>query len=160
MKKKTRKTNAVRMLETNGIAYELRTYEVDEHDLSGGYVAREIGFPPSQVFKTLVVRGDKTGVFLACIPSDTELNIKELAMVSGNKRVEMIPVKELSALTGYVRGGVSPVGTRKEYPVYLDSSASQFQVISLSAGIRGCQMLINPKDLSTILTVHHHAITH
>jgi Cys-tRNA(Pro)/Cys-tRNA(Cys) deacylase len=153
MKKATVKTNAVRILEKNGIPCELKKYPVDENDLSGMSVAEAIKFPPAQVFKTLLVQGEKSGVFLACIPVDAELDVKELARLSGNKKVDLVPVKEIQALTGYIRGGVSPVGTKKQYPVYLDESARVWPVISLSAGVRGCQMLMNPGDLSKVVEV-------
>ncbi|MFC1692122.1 Cys-tRNA(Pro) deacylase [Candidatus Latescibacterota bacterium] len=158
MKKKPGKTNAVRLLEKNGIPCELRSYRIDEHDLSAEYVARAIGLPPEQVFKTLVVSGEKTGIFLACIPTDAELDVKELAGISGNKKVELVPVKDIPGLTGYVRGGVSPAGTKKPYPVYMDESAYLFDVISLSAGVRGCQMLINPHDLVKVVEVYREKI--
>jgi len=158
MKKKQSKTNAVRILEKMGIAYELRDYKVDEHNLSGIYVARAIGLPTAQVFKTLVVHGDKTGIFLACIPTDAELDVKELARISGNKKVNLTPVKDIFKLTGYIRGGVSPVGTKKQYTIYLDSNAFAWSFISLSAGIRGCQMLINPEDLGKVVEMKRHNI--
>jgi Cys-tRNA(Pro)/Cys-tRNA(Cys) deacylase len=153
MKKGPVKTNAVRILERNGIVCELREYPVDESDLSGMHVAEVIGFPSRQVFKTLVVRGDKTGILLACIPVDGELDTKELARLSGNKNTDLVPLKEVQKLTGYVRGGVSPVGTTKPYPVYIDESAFIHPVISLSAGKRGCQMLLNPRELERIVEV-------
>ena len=118
-----KKTNAARILESQGVPYETREYEVDADDLSAPKVAQAIGLPPEQVFKTLVARGDKTGVLLACLPGSSELNLKALAKASGNKTVELAPVKDIQNLTGYIRGGVSPVGTKKAYPVYLDSSA-------------------------------------
>ena len=117
------KTNAARMLDRADVHYELREYTVDEEDLSAPHVAEAVGLPPEQVFKTLVVRGDRTGVLLACIPGNGELDLKALATASGNKRVELVPLKEVLGLTGYVRGGVSPVGTRKPYPVFLDETA-------------------------------------
>jgi len=144
------KTNAVRILETAAIHYELREYEVDEDDLSAPRVAEKIGMPPDQVFKTLVARGDRTGVVMACIPANTELDLKALAAASGNKKVELVPVKDVLGLTGYIRGGVSPVGTRKPYPFYLDETADLWDVISVSAGVRGCQMLLAPDDLIRI----------
>ena len=153
MKKKPIKTNAVRILEKQNIQYELCTYEVDESDLSGMHVAGAIGLPPAQVFKTLVVKGDKTGIFMCCIPTDAELDLKECAKISGNKKIDLVPVKEIQGLTGYIRGGVSPVGTKKAYMVYIDSSAYNWPVISLSAGVRGCQMLIDPKKLSLVVDV-------
>ena len=119
------KTNAARMLERAGIRYELLEYEVDVGDMSAPQVAQAIGLPPEQVFKTLVVRGDHSGVLLAVIQGNAELDLMALAAASGNKKVELVPVKDILGLTGYVRGGVSPVGTRKAYPVYLDSSADR-----------------------------------
>lgn len=141
------KTNAVRLLEKQGIQYELRDYEVDESDLGGMHVAQAIGLPPSQVFKTLVAKGDRTGVLVACIPVDSELDLKELARVSGNKKVDLVPLKEVQPLTGYIRGGVSPVGMKKRFPTFLDESAGEYPVISVSAGMRGIQMLVNPEDM-------------
>jgi len=158
MKKNHPKTNAVRFLEKHGVGYELRYYDVDEHDLSAGYVAQAIGFPPPQVFKTLVVHGNSTRILLACIPTDTELDLKELARVSGNKNAELVPVKDIQSLTGYVRGGVSPVGTKKQYPVYMDDSAFAYDTISLSAGVRGCQMLVNPVEFGNVIHVRRCAI--
>lgn len=148
MKKHTAvKTNAVRILETMGIAYELRTYEVDESDLSAPHVAEQIGLPPRQVFKTLVVRGERTGVMLACIPADAELDLKALAAAARDKKADLVPLKEVQGLTGYIRGGVSPVGTKKKYPVLIDASARDWAVIAVSAGMRGCQMLLSPEAL-------------
>lgn len=143
-----KKTNAARHLDSLNINYELKYYEVDENDLSAPSVADKIEMPLEQVFKTLVARGDKTGVILACIPGIGELNLKELAACSHNKKVELVHLKEVQPLTGYIRGGVSPIGTKKAYPVFLDKSAFDFPVISISAGARGCQMLINPEDLA------------
>lgn len=141
------KTNAARILDGLGIIYELREYKADESDLSAESVAEKIGMPPEQVFKTLVVRGDKTGVLLACVPGAAELDLKALAAASGNKKMEMVPLKEVQPLTGYIRGGVSPVGAKKHYPVYLDETALIWSNISISAGIRGCQIVISPEDL-------------
>src|SRR5215467_2224444 len=141
------KTNAARLLDQVGVPYELRHYPVNEEDLSAPHVAQAIGMPPEQVFKTLVVRGDRTGVLLACIPANTELDLKALAAGSGNKKVDLVLVKEVLALTGYIRGGVSPVGTRKPYPLFLDETADLWDVISVSAGVRGCQVLLSPSDL-------------
>ncbi len=142
------KTNAARLLEQAGVRYELREYAVDEQDLSAPHVAQAIGMPPEQVFKTLVARGDRTGVLLACIPGSMELDLKALAAASGNKKVELVPVKEVLGLTGYIRGGVSPVGTKKPYPLFLDETADLWDVISVSAGVRGCQLLLAPGDLA------------
>ena len=141
------KTNAARILDAAGIQYELRSYTVVEHDLSAPLVAAKIGLPPQQVFKTLVARGDRNGVLMACIPAHTELDLKAVAAASGNKKVELVAVKEVLGLTGYIRGGVSPVGTRKPYPFYLDETADLWDEISVSAGVRGTQMLLAPGDL-------------
>jgi len=144
------KTNAARILDSAGVKYELRTYEVDENDLSAPHVAEKIGMPPEQVFKTLVARGDRTGVLMACIPANSELDLRALAAASGNRKVELVPVKDVLGLTGYIRGGVSPVGTRKPYPLYLDETAGLWDIISVSAGLRGCQMLLSPDDLTRV----------
>jgi Cys-tRNA(Pro)/Cys-tRNA(Cys) deacylase len=114
--------------------------------------------PPEQVFKTLVVRGDRTGVLLACIPANSELDLKALAAASGNKKVEMAPLKEVLALTGYIRGGVSPVGTKKPYPVFLEETADLWEVIAVSAGVRGCQMLLAPDGLARVVELRRAAI--
>jgi Cys-tRNA(Pro)/Cys-tRNA(Cys) deacylase len=145
------KTNAARLLDQAGVHYELRQYPVNEEDLSAPHVAQAIGMPPEQVFKTLVVRGDRTGVLLACIPGNAELNLRSLAAASGNKKVDLVPVKEVLGLTGYIRGGVSPIGTRKPYPLYLDETADLWDLISVSAGLRGTQMLLTPVDLARVV---------
>ena len=142
-----KKTNAARILDGLHISYELREYEVDETDLSATNVAAKVGMPPEQVFKTLVARGDKTGVIMACVPGDGELDLKELAAASGNKKVEMITLKEVQPLTGYIRGGVSPLGAKKKYPVFIDETALLYPIIAVSAGIRGCQIMLRPEDL-------------
>jgi len=142
------KTNAARILDGLKFTYELREYEVDETDLSAQNVAEKVGMPDAQVFKTLVVKGDKTGIIMACIPGATELDLKALAAVSGNKKVEMVSLKEVRPLTGYVRGGVSPLGPKKRYPVFLDKSAANWQVIAVSAGVRGCQIILAPEHLA------------
>jgi Cys-tRNA(Pro)/Cys-tRNA(Cys) deacylase len=152
------KTNAARLLDGAGVRYELREYAVDREDLSAPHVAAAIGMPPEQVFKTLVVRGDRTGVLLAAIPGSAELDLKALAAASGNKKVDLVPVREVLGLTGYVRGGVSPVGTRKPYPVYLDETADLWDIISVSAGLRGCQMLVAPDDLARVVEARRCAI--
>src|SRR5438477_1630523 len=155
------KTNAARILDAAGVAYDLREYEVDEDDLSAPRVAGKIGMPPEQVFKTLVARGDRSGVLMACIPASTELDLKALAAASGNKKVELVAVKEVLGLTGYIRGGVSPIGVRKPYPFYLDETAGLWDVISVSAGIRGSQLILAPDDLVRLTngTLHHIAKT-
>ena len=146
-----KKTNAARYLERLQVDYKLVEYEVDESDLSAESVAKKVNLPPGQVFKTLVARGDKTGVLLACVPAGTELDLKAIASVSSNKNVEMVPVKEIETLTGYIRGGVSPLGTKKRYPFYMDESAMIYPFISVSAGVRGCQLFVDPRNLSKIL---------
>lgn len=141
------KTNAARVLEELGIAYELKAYEVDEDDLSAPSVAAKIGLEAAQTFKTLVARGDKTGVLMACLPGDAELDLKALAKVSHNKRVELVALKEVQPLTGYIRGGVSPLGGRKQFPVYLDELCLAYDKIALSAGVRGLQLFLAPAEL-------------
>lgn len=148
-KKKEAKTNAARILDTLGIGYELKTYEVDENDLSAVHVAASVGMPIEMVYKTLVCRGDKNGVVMAVIPGGGELDLKALAAASGNKRVEMVHLKEVFALTGYIRGGCSPLGAKKDYPVFLDESALSQDIIAVSAGKRGEQILLKPADLVT-----------
>ena len=144
------KTNAARILDAANVRYELREYAADKDHLSAPHVAEAIGMPPEQVFKTLVARGDRTGVLVASIPANAELDLKALAAASGNKKVELVAVKEVPGLTGYIRGGVSPVGTKKPYPFYLDETADLWDVISVSAGVRGCQMLVAPDDLARV----------
>ncbi len=149
-----KKTNAARYLDELKIDYKLVEYEIDESDLSAESVASKVGLPAEQVFKTLVVRGDKTGVFMTCIPGNAELDLKTIAEVSGNKKVEMVHVKEIQQLTGYIRGGVSPIGVKKRYPIFLDQSARRFPFISISAGTRGSQIFISPGDLTKILDIN------
>lgn len=145
------KTNAVRLLDQARIPYRLVDYEVDESDLSAESVARKIGLPEAQVFKTLALRGDKTGVLLVLVPAGTELDLKAIASASGNKSCELLPLKEVQPVTGYIRGGVSPIGTKKRFPVYLDQSAESCAEISLSAGVRGTQILLDPARLVPLL---------
>jgi Cys-tRNA(Pro)/Cys-tRNA(Cys) deacylase len=140
------KTNAARILDRLGIAYELREYDVDLEDLSAEAVARKIGLPLDQVWKTLVARGDRTGVLLAVVPGSGALDLKGLARVSGNRKVDTVPLKEVQPLTGYVRGGVTALGCKKDYPVYVDETIELFDVVSVSAGARGTQILIAPGD--------------
>jgi len=141
------KTNAMRLLDAANIAYEIREYDYDESDLSGVHAAEACGVPAEQVFKTLVARGDKTGIGVFCIPVADELDLKRAAAVSGNKKLEMVHVKELLGLTGYIRGGCSPVGMKKKYPTYIDETAILFDYIAVSAGRRGVQMLVEPETL-------------
>ena len=142
----TQKTNAARFLDQMGINYELREYEVDPDDLAAEAVATKIGLPPEQLFKTLVAEGDRQGICMAVVPSDTELDLKALAATSGNRRIQLVPVKELQKLTGYIRGGVTALAAKKAYPVYVDETIELFEVISISAGIRGTQILLAPTD--------------
>lgn len=146
-KKKIQKTNAARILDRLGISYELLTYPVDESDLSAIHVAEVTGIPLAQLYKTLVVRGDRTGIFMAVIPGGAELDLKAAAAASGNKRAEMVHLKEVFDLTGYVRGGCSPLGAKKPYLVYCDESIVQHARICVSAGRRGEQLALAPSDL-------------
>jgi len=148
-----KKTNVARLLDSLKIDYKLVEYEIDESDLSAESVARKVNLPPGQVFKTLVARGDKTGVLMACIPGNSELDLKAMAAVSGDKKVEMVHVKEIQQITGYIRGGVSPIGAKKRYPVFLDESAVTFPFISISAGVRGSQIFVSPGDLIEVLDI-------
>ncbi len=140
------KTNAARLLDQMGIHYELREYEVDPDDLAAETVAGKIGLPPEQVFKTLVARGDRNGICLAVIPGNAELDLKALAAASGDRKIQLVPVKELQALTGYIRGGVTALAAKKDYPVYVDETVELFDVISISAGVRGLQILLTPAN--------------
>ena len=144
------KTNAARLLDTLNIRYELRTYAVDPEDLSAVRVAEKVGLPPAQLFKTLVCRGDRTGVCLAVVPADRELDLKALARARGDRRCDTVPLKEVQPLTGYVRGGVTALAGKRDYPVVLDRSALQWPVISISAGIRGAQLLLAPADYQRV----------
>jgi Cys-tRNA(Pro)/Cys-tRNA(Cys) deacylase len=140
------KTNAVRALDNLGIRYELRDYEVDEADLTAETVARKVGLPSEQVFKTLVCKGDRNGVCLAVVPGDSELDLKALARLTGDRKVETAPLKEVQPLTGYIRGGVTALACKKDYAVFLDETADLFDVISISAGVRGTQVFLSPAD--------------
>ncbi len=141
------KTNVVRILEANKIPHTVHEYEVDENDLSGISVAKKIGAEEDTVFKTLVAHGDKSGPVVFCIPVTADLNLKKAAAVSSNKKVEMLKVKELLPLTGYIRGGCSPVGMKKNFPTYIEETAQMFEKIYVSAGIRGMQVRLTPADL-------------
>jgi Cys-tRNA(Pro)/Cys-tRNA(Cys) deacylase len=154
------KTNAARLLDKLGIRYELREYEVDPEDLAAESVAVKIGLPAEQVFKTLVARGDRNGISMAVIPGDAELELKALASASGDRKVQLVPVKELQALTGYIRGGVTALAGKKDYPVYVDETLELFDLISVSAGIRGVQILLAPAEFlratkATIASLSH-----
>ena len=148
---KTQKTNAVRLLESSNITHSTLTYDVDESDLSGITVANKIGVEPEKVFKTLVTRGEKTGINVFCIPVTEELNLKKAAAVCGDKKIEMIKEKELLPLTGYIKGGCSPIGMKKHYPTFIDETAKLFDEISISAGIRGMQIMVKPNDLLEVV---------
>ena len=151
--KKLIKTNAARILDQNRIEYELISYEVDENDLSAENVAAKCNMPVEQSVKTLVLRGDKTGIIVACIPGDAAVDLKKLADVSHNKKVEMVPMKEILSLTGYIRGGVSPLGMKKEYPIYMEEIVLLYDEIILSAGQRGLQLKLDPKLLLQVLPI-------
>src|SRR5215468_7278837 len=140
------KTNAVRLLDQMRISYELLEYVVDPEDLAAETVAAKIGLPAEQVFKTLVARGDRNGVCMAVIPGDQELDLKALATAAGEKKIELVPVKELQALTGYIRGGVTALAAKRDYPVFVDETIELFDVISISGGMRGVQTLIASAD--------------
>lgn len=141
------KTNAMRRLDAAKIPYEVKEYEVDENDLSGVHIASQIGLPFEQVFKTLTAKGDKSGVIVFCIPVDREIDLKKAAVVTGNKKVELLHVKDLLATTGYIRGGCSPIGMKKNFPTYIEESALNFDKITVSAGVRGAQLLLSVHDL-------------
>ncbi len=140
------KTNAARFLDSLGIAYELRDYEVDPQDLSAERVASKIGLPPEQVFKTLVVRGDRSGICMAVVPGNAEVDAKALARFSGDRKVEMAPLKDVQPLTGQLRGGVTAIAQTRGYPVYVDETIELFDIVSVSAGVRGTQILLSPTD--------------
>ena len=145
------KTNAVRLVQQAKIPCSEHFYDFDEKDLSGIHAAEALGFPPEQVFKTLVARGERTGIHVFCIPVCCELDLKKAAKAAGDKKIEMVPVKELLALTGYIRGGCSPVGMKKKYPTYFDETAILWDTIAVSAGERGHQMLLPPQPLAALV---------
>lgn len=146
-KKNAEKTNAARLLDKAGIAYSLIPYEVDENNLAAGHVAESLGEPVGRVFKTLVLHGDRSGYIVCVVPGDREVNLKALAKASGNKKVEMIPMKDLLSVTGYIRGGCSPIGMKKKFPTFLNDTALNFDTIFISAGVRGLQLQIPPAEL-------------
>ena len=148
-------TNPMRMLTTAGIPFEAMEYSYDESDLSGTHAAAELGLDPDATFKTLVLRGDKNGLFVCCIPVAEEVDLKKAAVISGNKKAEMIHVKELPVLTGYVRGGCSPIGMKKAFPTYMDETAQLFDTIAVSAGIRGQMLLLNPDALKDFIEAEY-----
>ena len=141
------KTNAMRLLDAAGIAYRPVEYEYDENDLGGLHVVAQTGMDPDRVFKTLVARGEKRGILVFCIPVSCTLNLKKAAAAAGDKKVEMTHVKELLGLTGYIRGGCSPVGMKKQYPTFMDETAILYDEIAISGGARGLQMILNPEEL-------------
>lgn len=140
------KTNAARLLDSMGIAYSLHEYDVDPEDLSAETVARKVGLPLEQVFKTLVVRGDRTGVFFAVVPGNCELDLKATAKLTGDRKVEPVSLKEVQPLTGYIRGGVTVLGAKKAFPVFADETIELFDLVSISAGQRGLQIFLAPAD--------------
>jgi Cys-tRNA(Pro)/Cys-tRNA(Cys) deacylase len=152
------KTNAVRILENEKVQFSLREYEVDPDDLSAETVAAKVGLPAEQVFKTLVVHGDRNGVCLAVIPGNTELDLKALARLSGNRKMELAALKEVLPLTGYIRGGVTALACKKDYPVFIDETAILFDGITVSAGVRGTQILLNPEDYIRVVKAQTGAI--
>lgn len=141
------KTNAMRQLDAAKIPYEAITYAVDENDLSGTHIADQVGLPYEQVFKTIVTRGDKTGYLVFCIPCHKEIDLKAAAIATGNKKIEPVAVKELLGLTGYIRGGCSPIGMKKKFPTYFDKSAENEERITVSSGVRGIQLLLSREDI-------------
>lgn len=153
------KTNAVRLVEQAKIPCRESFYEFDEKDLNGNHAARAIGMPPEQVFKTLVARGEKTGINVFCIPVCCELDLKKAAKAAGDKNMEMVAVKELLSLTGYIRGGCSPVGMKKKYPTFIDETAILWDEIAVSAGARGHQMLLAPDRLAELVNAEFADIT-
>ncbi|MEP7366486.1 MAG: Cys-tRNA(Pro) deacylase [Acidobacteriota bacterium] len=140
------KTNAARILDRLGVRYELRDYDVDPDTLDAETVAAKIGLPAEQVFKTLVARGDRNGVCMAVVPANAELDEKALAKLAGDRKTELVALKEIQNLTGYIRGGVTALAAKRDYPVYVDETAELFDVISISAGVRGTQLLLAPAD--------------
>lgn len=153
------KTNAMRMLEAAGIAFRTAEYEVDENDLSGMHVANQLGQPPEQVFKTLVLKGEKKGYLVCCIPVNEELDLKKAAKAFGDKKAEMLPLKDLLNVTGYIRGGCSPVGMKKKFPTIIDETAILFDEIAVSAGVRGAQIIIEPNALCEFVQAEFAEIT-
>jgi Cys-tRNA(Pro)/Cys-tRNA(Cys) deacylase len=144
------KTNAIRMLESAGVGFEVREYPVDEEDLSAAHAAEALGLDPDSVFKTIVLRGERTGPFVCVVPGPAEVDLKKAARAAGDKAAAPLPLKDLEPLTGYVRGGCSPIGMKKRFPTFIDETAGVFDRISVSAGRRGVQVLIAPGDLARI----------
>ena len=142
------KTNVMRLLDKAKIQYEAKEYPVDEDDLSGSHAADLMGVDHGSMFKTLVLKGEKTGFLVCCIPVDDEVDLKKAAKAAGDKKVEMLPMKELLSTTGYIRGGCSPIGMKKRFPTFIDPSAFQYEKIAVSAGMRGVQVILSPVDLA------------
>ena len=156
---KTEKTNVMRLLDAAGIPYRSKEYEVDESDLSGVHAAEMLGQDPDSVFKTLVLKGEKTGYLVCCIPVAEEVDLKKAARAAGDKKVEMIPMKELLPVTGYIRGGCSPIGMKKKFPTYIEETAMLFDEIAVSAGMRGVQILLDPEDLKAYVQAEYADLT-
>ena len=157
---KTEKTNVMRLLDAAGIPYRSMEYPVDENDLSGVHVAAVLGQDVDTVFKTLVLKGEKTGYLVCCIPVAEELDLKKAARAVGDKKVEMIPMKDLLAVTGYIRGGCSPIGMKKKFPTYIEETAVLFDEIAVSAGVRGAQIIINPEKLKDYVGASFVSLVH
>ena len=153
------KTNAMRLLDTAHIKYTPLEYEVDENDLSGMHISRELNMNPDMMFKTLVGRGEKLGIVVFCIPVSCEIDLKKAAVAAGDKRIELLPVKELLATTGYIRGGCSPVGMKKKYPTYIDETAILYDEIYVSAGVRGQMMRLSPDALLEFVDAKYAELT-
>jgi Cys-tRNA(Pro)/Cys-tRNA(Cys) deacylase len=158
-KKKIHKTNAMRILDKNKIHFQIHEYPWNEEHLDAKTAAEQVGMPFEKIYKTLVAKGNKTGEIVACIPASDELNLKELAKVSGNKKVEMLPMKDLEKTTGYIRGGCSPIGMKKQFPTYISSASESMETIVVSAGKRGMQIEINPNELLKITNAVYVDIT-
>ena len=158
-KGKIEKTNAARLLDRAGIIYELIPYEVDESNLAAEHVARQLGQDIGCVFKTLVLKGDRTGYFVCVVPGNCEVDLKAAAKVSGNKKADLIPMKDLLGVTGYIRGGCSPIGMKKAFPTYVDSSSEACGYIYVSAGVRGLQIRISPDDLVSFTGAQRYGIS-
>jgi Cys-tRNA(Pro)/Cys-tRNA(Cys) deacylase len=154
------KTNAMRMLDKAGVSYSTKEYEVDENDLSGSHVADLMGVDHGSIFKTLVLKGEKTGYLVCCIPVDGELDLKKVAKAAGDKKVEMIPMKDLQAITGYIRGGCSPIGMKKPFPTFIEESAQEYPQIAVSGGVRGQQIIISPESLASFIRGKFALLTH
>ena len=153
------KTNVMRLLDAAKIPYESKEYPVDEHDLSGSHAADMLGVDHGSVFKTLVLKGERTGFLVCCIPVDGEVDLKKAAKAAGDKKVEMLPMKDLLATTGYIRGGCSPIGMKKKFPTYIEETAILFDEIAVSAGIRGAQVILNPEDLKAYTEAEYASLT-